>query len=117
MAWQRFGLVGLGLVGAAGAGSAQTAEDERLKALGRHLSRECVSCHRADGVDNGIPAIVGWKVGDFVDTLGFYATGQRANAAMVSIARSLDEEQMRALALWFAEQPKATLSSAPVRRR
>jgi cytochrome c len=82
---------------------AAAAEDAaRLKAYGEHLSRECTTCHRIDGVDNGIPSIVGWNSDQFVKTLKYYQEGQRTNAAMVSVAKSLDEGQLRALAAYFA---------------
>jgi cytochrome c553 len=95
----------LALIAMSTASVAQPADEARLKAVGQHLARECVTCHRLDGVDNGIPGIVGWKVEDFVTTMAFYKTGQRPNQAMVSVAQSLDDEQTRALATWFALQP------------
>ena len=33
---------------------------------GRHLAQECTSCHRLDGIDNGIPSIAGWHVDIFL---------------------------------------------------
>jgi cytochrome c553 len=86
---------------------AAVAEDaSKLKSYGRHLAQECTGCHRPDGVDNGIPAIVGWDAERFIATLEFYRTGERKNPIMVSVARSLDPEQMRALAAYYAAQPK-----------
>ena len=84
---------------------AQQPNDARLKSLGQHLGRECVTCHRLDGVDNGIPAIIGWPVADFVETMGYYKGGLRPNAAMISVAQSLDDEQVKALATWFGALP------------
>lgn len=85
---------------------AQQPDDARLKSFGQHLGRECTACHRLDGVDNGIPAIVGWPVAEFIETMGYYKGGQRPNPAMVSVAQSLDEQQVKALAAWFASVPK-----------
>ena len=96
----------LGACCVAGSVQAQQPDDARLKSLGQHLGRECVACHRLDGVDNGIPAIVGWPVADFIETMGYYKGGQRRNPAMVSVAQSLDDEQVKALATWFGVQPK-----------
>jgi cytochrome c553 len=99
---------------------AQSPDDLRIKALGQHLARECVTCHRLDGADNGIPGIVGWKVEDFVDTMGFYKSGQRPNQAMMSVAQSLDDEQTKALAVWLAAQPppaKKAPASAPPKKK
>lgn len=84
-----------------GSNSAAT-DDARLKVYGEHLSRECTTCHRLDGIDNGIPSIIGWDDDQFVATLRFYQEGLRDNAAMVSVAKSLDDEQLRALATYFA---------------
>ena len=82
-----------------------TADAARLKAYGEHLSRECTTCHRLDGTDNGIPSIVGWDGGQFVTTMKFYQEGLRDNVAMMSVAKSLNEEQVQALAAYFASLP------------
>ena len=82
-------------------------DEERLKGYGRHLAQECTACHRIDGADRGIPSIVGWEADRFVATLKFYQTGERTNPVMVSVAKSLDEEQMRALAAYYGSLPKA----------
>jgi cytochrome c553 len=94
--------LGLGALGAA----ALAADDARLRNYGRHLAQECTSCHRLDGVDNGIPAIVGWETERFAATLEFYRTGERTNPVMVSVAKSLDADQIRALAAYYATLAK-----------
>jgi cytochrome c553 len=93
-------------LGMGGAGLAALADEARLKRYGQHLAQECAGCHRVDGTDNGIPSIVGWDADRFVATLGFYQTGARNNPVMVSVAKSLDEEQTRALAAYYASLPK-----------
>jgi cytochrome c len=70
-------------------------------AYGKHLAGECTTCHRLDGSDKGIPPIIGWDKDAFVATLKFYKTGERNNPAMVSVAQSLDDTQMQALAAYF----------------
>lgn len=84
------------------------ADDPKVMAYGRHLSGECTSCHRIDGTDNGIPSIIGWDRDEFRATMAFYRDGQRQNAAMQSVAQSLDDEQIAALAAYFGglEKPK-----------
>lgn len=90
------------------------AGDPKLAKYGEHLARECTTCHRLDGVDNGIPSIVGLKPEAFLSTLDFYRTGARNNPAMVSVAQSLDEEQSRALAHYFASlPPPSAISNSP----
>lgn len=87
------------------------AQDARKLAYGKHLSAECTTCHRLDGVDNGIPSITGWDGEEFLATLIFYRNGERTNQAMVSVAQSLDDDQMKALASYFATLPKSPKKS------
>lgn len=84
--------------------SAATAQapDPNVLAYGEHLSGECTTCHRIDGTDNGIPPIIGWPIDTFVAVMTSYKQGERPNQAMVSVARSLDEEQLNALGTFFA---------------
>jgi cytochrome c553 len=89
------------------------ADDARLLAYGKHLSAECSGCHRIDGVDNGIPSITGLGRDDFIATMNFFKTGSRPNPAMMSVARSLDEEQVKALAAYYGTLPKGRSRSAP----
>jgi cytochrome c553 len=99
---------------------AQAPDEARVTALGQHLARECVTCHRLDGVDNGIPGIIGWTVEDFLATMSFYKSGQRPNQAMMSVAQSLDDEQTQALARWFAAQPppaKKAPAATPAKKK
>ena len=84
------------------------ADDARLKAYGRHLSQECTSCHRVDGAgQTGIPPISGWEPAAFVKALTSYRDGARTNAVMKSVAGSLDDQQMQALATYWGSLPKA----------
>jgi cytochrome c len=94
-------------------GSGGMAEDGKVKAYGRHLAQECTGCHRIDGIDNGIPSIVGWKADVFVTTLKFYQSGARTNPVMVSVANSLNDKQLDALATYFASLRKPPAKSAP----
>lgn len=77
-----------------------------MLAYGRHLANECTSCHRIDGTDNGIPSITGWPVTAFIETMGYYKTGARPNQVMVSVAKSLDDDQVAALAAFYGSLPK-----------
>jgi len=80
--------------------------DEKRLALGRHLAQECTTCHKPDGTNKAIPTIVGLEVDYFEQTMDFYKSGARNNPAMVSVAQSLDAEQVKALALYFASLSK-----------
>lgn len=88
-------------------------DDAKREAYGRHLARECTSCHRIDGVDNAIPSIVGWPPDTFIATLKFYRDGSRTNPVMMSVASSLSEEQVQALAAFFASISKPAKRDAP----
>lgn len=82
--------------------------DPRQLAYGQHLAQECTTCHRRDAADGKIPPIVGLEPEYFVATMRFYQTGARDNPVMVSVAQALNDEQLKALAAYFA-----TLKPAP----
>lgn len=76
-------------------------------ALGRHLAQECNACHGAATAGSAIPVIAGRPAAELVRLLKAYATGtlpdgRRANPAMASVAQSLDEAQMAAVAEYLA---------------
>ena len=90
----------------AGCASAAASDEAKLISYGRHLAQECTSCHRMDGIDNGIPSITGWPVPQFVETMHYYRDGARNNQVMVSVLQSLDENQIKALASYYGSLPK-----------
>jgi cytochrome c len=71
-------------------------------AFGEYLSSECVTCHRSDGQDKGIPPIVGWPADQFVAVLQSYKTKDRTNPVMQTIAGRLSDDEMAALAAYYA---------------
>ena len=71
-------------------------------AYGEYLSGQCTTCHRRDGTESNIPDIVGWPEESFVAVLQSYKTKERENATMQTIARTLGDEEMAALAAYFA---------------
>jgi cytochrome c553 len=81
--------------------TAAPANDAKLRAYGRQLSSQCTTCHRIDGIDNGIPSIVGWPAEDFIFILRTYKNGGRTDPEMVRVAQALDDNQMQALARYF----------------
>ena len=70
-------------------------------AFGQYLSSECVTCHRLDGQDKGIPSIVGWPADQFVAVLGAYRAKVRDNQIMQTIAARLSDDEMAALAAYY----------------
>ena len=71
-------------------------------AYGEYLSTACVTCHQLTGTDNGIPSIVGWDTKSFVTTLKSYQSKERENPVMRMIAEPMTQEEMEALAAYFA---------------
>ena len=68
---------------------------------GAYLAGECTTCHRADGADEGIPAITGWPLDDFVIALHAYKRGLRVHPVMQMVAGRLSDEEIAALAAHF----------------
>ena len=85
--------------------TAAQSPDPNLLAYGEHLSGECTTCHRIDGSDNGIPPIIGWPLDVFIAVMTSYKQGERTNQAMISVAQSLDEDQLHALGTYFSTIP------------
>lgn len=71
-------------------------------AYGEYLASECSACHPKDGIMQGIPPISGWHPADFVASLTDYRTGTREHPVMQMIAGRLGDEEMAALAVYFA---------------
>ena len=72
-------------------------------AYGEYLSSECVTCHRADGADEGIPSITGWPQADFVIAMHAYKNKSRLHPVMRMMAGRLSNEEIASLAAYFAE--------------
>lgn len=87
----------LGLTGAAFGGDVE---------YGAYLAAECASCHRAGGdEERQIPSIAGLEEETFMAVMQGYKSKTLENIAMQTIASGLDEEQMAALAAYFATLP------------
>lgn len=71
---------------------------------GEYLAGECITCHQADGSNQGIPSITGWPVSAFLKALHAYRSGSRENPVMQNIAKALGDEELAALAAYFARQ-------------
>lgn len=71
---------------------------------GAHLAQECLGCHRPGSKQRGIPPIDDLSVAEFRSGLKAFQTGKRDNPTMVSVARSLDDAQIEALAQYFQSQ-------------
>lgn len=69
---------------------------------GEYLSSECKTCHQASGGDDGIPSIVFWPEEDFVIAMHAYKNKTRPHPVMQMMAARLNEEEIAALAAYFA---------------
>ncbi|RDW12606.1 c-type cytochrome [Paracoccus thiocyanatus] len=70
--------------------------------FGEYLSAECTTCHQRDGSDLGIPSIAGWPAEDFVVAMHAYRQKLRPHPVMQMMASRLNEEEIAALAAYFA---------------
>ena len=72
------------------------------KEYGEYLSAECKTCHQADGSDAGIPSINNWPEDDFVAAMQAYKIKLRPHPVMQMMAGRLNDEEIAALAAYFA---------------
>ena len=70
---------------------------------GEYLSSECLTCHKADGADKGIPSITNWPVEDFVVAMHAYKDKKRPHPVMQMLAGRLSNEEIAGLAAYFAD--------------
>ncbi len=82
--------------------SHETLQIEGDTEYGEFLSAECTTCHQLSGTDEGIPGIIGWFEEDFVVAMHAYKQGLRPHPVMQMMAGRLDNEQIAALAAFFA---------------
>jgi len=73
------------------------------KEYGEFLAQECSACHQLSGSDVGIPAITGWPTEDFVVAMHAYREGLRPHQVMQMVAQRLGDEEIAALAAYFAD--------------
>lgn len=69
---------------------------------GEYLAQECLTCHQRSGSDVGIPAITGWPEEDFVVAMHAYRNGLRPHQVMQMMAQRLGDDEIAALAAYFA---------------
>lgn len=72
-------------------------------AYGEYLSSECTTCHQRSGSDEGIPSITQWPTEDFVIAMHAYKKKIRPHPVMQMMAGRLSDEEIAALAAYFAE--------------
>ena len=74
--------------------------------LGRYLASECMTCHRGAGATSTIPNIFGLAERHLTDVIRAYRAKQLPNPVMQSVAGRLKDDEIAALAAYFATTPK-----------
>lgn len=96
------GLFAFALCLAASATSARAESPKGDVEYGAWLAGECVTCHQPSGDFDGIPPIVGWPEDSFVLIMKTYQDGARDHDVMRTIANRYNDEDLWALAAYFA---------------
>jgi cytochrome c len=84
----------------AAAGTTHAAPDIEL---GRYLSNECLTCHRSATATSTIPNIFGMAEKTFAEVIKAYRDKRLGNAVMQNIAERLKDDEIEALAAYFAK--------------
>ncbi len=82
--------------------SAQAADVE----LGRYLSSECMTCHGSAVASSAIPDIFGMPEATLTEVVRAYREKRMANPVMQTVASRLSDEEIAALAAYFATAKK-----------
>lgn len=72
--------------------------------LGEYLAQECMGCHQSHEIVGNVPIIHGLDAAYFIEAMNDYRDGFRENQTMNLVAMSLSEEDVEALAAYFALQ-------------
>jgi cytochrome c553 len=73
--------------------------------LGRNLAAACASCHGTNGRSRaGMPALAGRDPGELARLMQDFRSGKRPATVMQQIARGYSDEQVAAIATYFAAQ-------------
>lgn len=87
---------------------------EALLALGNQKSRMCTACHGPAGISRvaSYPSLAGKPEDYLAEQLHAFRSGARENPMMSSIAKSLSDDDVAALAHYFASLPPAETAGA-----
>jgi cytochrome c553 len=75
--------------------------------LGRYLSSECMTCHDNARASSAIPDIIGMAETTFAEVVKAYREKRLANPVMQAVASRLSDEEIAALAAYFATAKKS----------
>jgi cytochrome c len=71
--------------------------------LGRYLASECLTCHRTVPATGTVPVLFGMAEPRFTTSIKAYRDKQLPNPVMQTIAGRLTDEEIAALATYFAQ--------------
>lgn len=69
---------------------------------GAQLAATCASCHRLDGRDMGIPAIIGREAGKLVAMMRTFKSDESTNHIMHAVSLSLSNDEITGVAAYLA---------------
>ena len=73
--------------------------------LGRNLAAACANCHGTNGISQGgFPSLAGEPRSQISRQMQEYKAGKRPATVMHQLAKGYTDEQIEALAGWFAAQ-------------
>ena len=75
---------------------------------GAQLAAMCAACHRLDGLDQGIPSIIGLDEKKLAGIMAEFKSDKRKSQIMSVVARSLSDEEIADLAQYLASRQKGS---------
>jgi cytochrome c553 len=87
------------IAAASSAAQAHAAPDVEF---GRYLASECLTCHRSATASSTIPNIFGMNATTFAEVVKAYRDKRLPNPVMQTIAGRLKDDEIEALAAYFA---------------
>jgi cytochrome subunit of sulfide dehydrogenase len=66
---------------------------------------QCTGCHAAGAkVDTAVPRLAGRSAADIIAQMQAFKTGQKQATVMDRIAKGFTDDEIRAIAEWYAQQ-------------
>ena len=98
-------LLALAAVWTAASGAAGAFAQQPDPNLGRNLAAACANCHGTNGASlAGMPGLAGRAPSDIARPMQDFKSGKRPATVMHQIARGYSDEQVEAIAAYFAAQ-------------
>lgn len=87
--------------------AATSAQAEPKMASGAAMAWQCAPCHGTNGQEfvEAMPPLAGMPAKQFIDAMIAYREGTRAAIIMDRVARGFNDDEIKAMAVWFEKQP------------